>query len=83
MKKITVINRGTGENIKKITVVNRETGETQEWNAENVKSYCKPESIQNMRNDERHHLFSFIIEFKGLSYDMGMWEVDKYDLVVE
>ena len=69
--------------MKKITVINRETGAAESWEAKNVKSYCKPEDIEEMREKEEHSRFSFMIEFKGLKYDLEMYEVDKYDLVVE
>ena len=66
-----------------ITVVNRETGEEQIWEAKNVKSFCKPEDIESMRKEKDHKLMYFMVVFTGLDYDMGMWEVDKYDLIVK
>lgn len=69
--------------MKKITVINRETKEATSWEAKNIKSFCDPKAIEKMRKDEKHELFSFMIQFKGLKYSLGMWEVDKYDLIVE
>lgn len=69
--------------MKKLIVVNRETGDKESWDAKNVKSYCDPKSIEEMRSRKDHSQFSFIIEFKGLKYMFGMYSVDKYDLVIE
>lgn len=69
--------------MKNITIINRKTGDRKTYDAKNVKSYCKPEDIEKMRKDERHKLFSFIVEFKGLGYELGMYSVDEFDLIVE
>ena len=66
-----------------LKVIERATGKVvNEWNMENVKSYPKFDTLDAMRNDEKHESFYFMIEFKGLEYGLGMWEVDKYDLVI-
>lgn len=67
----------------KVVVVNRETGDRTMWDMANVKSYCDPQSIGKMRERENHQSYYFMIEFRGLEYGMAMYEVDKYDLVVE
>ncbi len=69
--------------MKQVTVINRVTGATEVWEAKNIKSMPSKESLRKMREHEKHDLISFIIEFKGLEYGLGMWKVDEYDLVVE
>ena len=67
-----------------LKVIERATGKVVgEWNMKNVKSYCEPEGVAEMRKRKDHELFSFMIEFVGLDYDLGMYEVDKFDLVLE
>ena len=65
-----------------IAVINRETREIQTWSKRNIKSFCKPEDVAKMRKDKNHKGLYFVIEFIGLDYALGMWEVDKYDLIV-
>lgn len=65
-------------------VINRETKAIEsEWNGDNVKDFCKPSDIEKMRKSESHDRMYFMINFRGLKYDMAMYEVDKYDLVIE
>ena len=65
-------------------VIERESGKTVgKWFGKNIKFAPSLDSIWKIRSREDHAKFSFMIEFKGLSYDMAMYEVDKYDLVVE
>jgi hypothetical protein len=66
-----------------IKIIERATGKVvDEYKDKNVKSYCKPEDIERARRMEHHELGSFIVELRNMAYDLAMWEVDKYDLVV-
>lgn len=69
--------------MKNVKVINRRTGKVDSWDAKNVKSLPTTEAIEKMRNHKNSELFSFIIEFKGLDYNMGWYSVNDYDLVVE
>ena len=62
-------------------VVERDTNKVvNSWNAKNIKGSATPESIEEMRKLPDHESAYFMIEFTGLKYGLGMWEVDKYDL---
>lgn len=69
--------------MKKLMVIEIATGKVdREYDMKNVKSYCKPEALEKMRKNEKHKLFYGMIQLKGLSYDIDMFEVDKYDLKI-
>lgn len=69
--------------MKKLMVIEIATGKvSREYNMKNVKSYCDPKSLKKMRKDEKHEFFYGMICFKGLPYDLDMFEVDKYDIKI-
>lgn len=60
-----------------LAIINRESGNIENlYNMDNVMSYAK--ETYSRIHDENHEKMWFMVEFKNLSYDMGMWEVDKY-----
>lgn len=69
--------------MKVLKITNRETGKVDQFNMDYVKSYPTAEAISKMRASEDHALISMLIEFTGLPYQLAMYEVDKFDLVVE
>lgn len=69
--------------MKVLKIINRETGKVDSYDMNHVKSYTSADTIVELRKNEDHALFSMIIEFIGLPYDLAMYEVDKFDLVVE
>lgn len=69
--------------MKVLKVINKETGKADAFDMDYVKSYPTAEAISKMRENEDHALISMLIEFTGLPYQLAMYEVDKFDLIVE
>lgn len=70
--------------MKTLKVTNRETGKVDFFDMDYVKSYCRNETIEAMRAHKDHKHMFFMIEFdERMPYGLAMYEVDKYDMVIE
>lgn len=69
--------------MKVLKVINKETGKADAFNMDYVKSYPAAEDIMKMKEHKDHAFISMVIEFTGLPYQLAMYEVDKFDLIVE